>query len=57
MTINNLLKWVDLLDMDILIEFKDSKNSLDPSNKIFKYDSTSGYDVIDLGGDEEDNEE
>ena len=57
LTINNLLKWVDLLDMDILIEFKDSKNSLDPSNKIFRYDSTSGYDVIDLGGDEEDNEE
>ena len=57
LTINNLLKWVDLLDMDILIEFKDSKNSLDPSNKIFKYDSTSGYDVIDLGEDEEDNDE
>lgn len=57
LTINNLLKWVDLLDMDILIEFKDNKNSLDPSNKIFRYDSTSGYDVIDLGGDEEDIEE
>ena len=44
LTINNLLKWVDLLDMDILIEFKDNKNSLDPSKQIFRYDSTSGYD-------------
>ena len=57
LTINNLLKWVDLLDMDILIEFKDSKNSVDPSNKIFRYDSTTGYEVIDLGGEDSDDEE
>lgn len=57
LTINNLLKWVDLLDMDILIEFKDSKNSIDPSNKIFRYDSTTGYEVIDLGGEDSDDEE
>lgn len=57
LTINNLLKWVDLLDMDILIEFKDSKNSIDPSNKIFRYDSTTGYEVIDLGEEDSDDEE
>ena len=57
LTINNLLKWVDLLDMDILIEFKDSKNSIDPSNKIFRYDSTTGYEVIDLGGEDSGDEE
>lgn len=57
LTINNLLKWIDLLDMDILIEFKDSKNSIDPSNKIFRYDSTTGYEVIDLGGEDSDDEE
>lgn len=57
LTINNLLKWVDLLDMDILIEFKDSKNSIDPSNKIFRYDSTTGYEVIDLGKEDSDDEE
>ena len=54
LTINNLLKWLEILDMDISIEFKDNKHSLDPTNKIFKYSSEDGYEVIDLTSSSED---
>ena len=60
LTINNLLKWLEILDMDISIEFKDNKHSLDTTNKIFKYSSEDGYEVIDLtssSDDDYDNEE
>lgn len=58
LTINNLLKWLEILDMDISIEFKDNKHSLDPTNKIFKYSSEDGYEVIDLASlSEEDNDD
>lgn len=48
LTINNLLKWLEILDMDITIEFYDNKNSLEPTNKLFKYSSENGYEVTNL---------
>lgn len=47
LTVNNMLKWTDILDMDIMVQFRDNKHSDEPTGKIFKYDSTSGYEIID----------
>jgi hypothetical protein len=40
-----MIKWMELLDMDIEVIFKDSEESDLPSGKIFKYSSTDGYNV------------
>ena len=45
LTLSNMIKWMELLDMDIEVTFKDSEESELPSGKIFKYSSTNGYDV------------
>ena len=45
LTLSNMIKWMELLDMDIEVTFKDSEESDLPSGKIFKYSSTNGYDV------------
>ena len=45
LTMNNLLKWLEILEMDIEVIFKDSENSEDPCFKKFKYDASSGYSV------------
>lgn len=45
LTMNNLLKWLEILEMDIEVIFKDSENSEDPCFKKFKYDASSGYAV------------
>jgi hypothetical protein len=65
LTLSNMIKWMELLDMDIEVIFKDSEESDLPSGKIFKYSSTDGYNVQwqdgfeefedeELEGDEED---
>ena len=65
LTLSNMIKWMELLDMDIEVSFKDSEESDLPSGKIFKYSSTDGYNVQwqegfeefedeELEGDEED---
>jgi hypothetical protein len=45
LTLSNMIKWMELLDMDIEVIFKDSEESDSPSGKIFKYSSTDGYNV------------
>jgi hypothetical protein len=45
LTLSNMIKWMELLDMDIEVIFKDSEESDLPSGKIFKYSSTDGYNV------------
>ena len=45
LTLSNMIKWMELLDMDIEVTFKDSEESDLPSGKIFKYSSTDGYNV------------
>ena len=45
MTIANLQKWLELLDMDIEVIIKDSDESELPCGKRFKYTSQDGYDV------------
>ena len=45
LTLSNMIKWMELLDMDIEVTFKDSEESELPTGKIFKYNSTNGYDV------------
>lgn len=45
LTINNLMKWMEVLDMDIEVIFKDSPTSEDPCFKQFKYSGTEGYSV------------
>lgn len=45
MTIANLQKWLELLDMDIEVTIKDSEESELPCGKKFKYTSQNGYDV------------
>ena len=58
LTVNNLIKWLEILDMDIEVTFKDSENSELPCGKIFKYTSEEGYNVSTAEGyeylDEED---
>lgn len=43
LTVNNLLKWMELLDMDIEVKFKDSEDSEFPCGKEFKFSSQEGY--------------
>lgn len=43
LTVNNAWKWADVLDMDVYVEFRDKKDSQEPTFKTFKYDSTEGY--------------
>lgn len=43
LTVNNLLKWMEILDMDIEVIFRDSENSELPCGKEFKYTSQDGY--------------
>lgn len=43
LTVNNLLKWMELLDMDIEVIFKDSEESEMPCGKEFRYTSQDGY--------------
>ena len=43
LTVNNLLKWMELLDMDIEVIFKDSEDSEMPCGKEFRYSSQDGY--------------
>lgn len=43
LTYANLCRWLEILDMDMEIVFKDSENSEYPCGKIFKYDSNNGY--------------
>lgn len=50
LTINNLLKWLEILEMDIEVIFKDSRTSEDPCFKIFKYDAENGYEIINEEG-------
>lgn len=57
LTINNLLKWMEVLEMDIEVTFKDLPGSEDPCFKQFKYSGTEGYQVIKEDGYEEDDEE
>lgn len=45
MTIANLLKWCEILDMDIEVKFKDSDNSELPCGKEFIYTTQNGYNV------------
>ena len=45
MTVNNLIKWLELLDMDIEVILKDNEESDLPCGKIFKYDTENGYSV------------
>ena len=43
LTVNNLLKWMELLDMDIEVIFRDSDESEMPCGKEFRYSSQDGY--------------
>ena len=43
LTYANLCRWLEILDMDMEIAFKDSENSEYPCGKVFKYDSNNGY--------------
>ena len=43
LTYANLCRWLEILDMDMEIVFKDSENSEYPCGKVFKYDSNNGY--------------
>lgn len=43
LTIANMLKWMELLDMDIEVIFKDSEDSELPTGKEFRYSSQNGY--------------
>ena len=43
LTIGNLCRWMELLDMDIEVVFKDSEDSELPCGKLFKYSSENGY--------------
>ena len=45
LTVNNMQRWLELLDMDIEITFKDSEESEYPCCKEFKYNSKDGYSV------------
>ena len=46
LTVNNLLRWMELLDMDIEVIFRDSEDSDLPCGKEFKYSSKDGtYNV------------
>lgn len=42
LTVNNAWKWADVLDMDVFIEFRDKKDSQEPTMKVFRYDSAEG---------------
>lgn len=61
LTVNNLIKWLEILDMDIEVTFRDSENSELPCGKIFKYTTEDGYSVSTAEGfeylDEEENED
>ena len=61
LTVNNLIKWLEILDMDIEVTFKDSENSELPCGKIFKYTTGDGYNITTAEGfeyldEEEENE-
>ena len=45
LTMNNLLKWLEILEMDIEVIFRDSETSEDPCFKTFRYDVSNGYTV------------
>lgn len=45
LTIANMLKWMELLDMDIEVIFRDSEESELPTGKEFRYSSRNGYDT------------
>ena len=62
LTVNNLIKWLEILDMDIEVTFKDSENSELPCGKIFKYTTEDGYNITTAEGfeyldEEEENED
>ena len=48
LTVNNAWKWADVLDMDVYVEFRDKKDSQEPTFKVFKYDSSEGYSEEDV---------
>lgn len=59
LTINNLLKWMEVLEMDIEVVFRDSPNSEEPCFKEFTYIGSEGYKVTSeegYEGDEDENE-
>lgn len=45
LTIANMLKWMELLDMDIEVIFRDSEESELPTGKEFRYSSRNGYNT------------
>lgn len=51
LTINNLIKWMEVLEMDIEVSFRDNPRSEDPCFKVYKYSGENGYQVIDESGD------
>lgn len=45
LTVNNLLKWMEVLEMDIEVTFRDNPNSEEPCFKEFTYVGSEGYKV------------
>lgn len=50
LTVNNLIKWLELLEMDIEVTFKDSEDSELPCGKVFTFNSEKGYQVDTVPG-------